>query len=319
MMRLRLTSLLILMISSFIAISQDIADFENFGLAPDQFLNGSDGNGGFESGPVFLPNNYNANYDSFTAWAISSTTDTTTPGFLNQFSSIVGSGVDGSVTYATAFAFDPVMINLTETDVSLDGAFFTNNTFAFLSMRDGDGFAKKFGGVTGDDPDWFLLTIRRWHNGETIGDDIEFYLADFRFEDNSQDFIIDEWTWVSFETFEGNVDSLELSLSSSDVGDFGVNTPTYFSMDNFTRSIQSSATNVNIEQVEIYPNPTKDFLNIGQAAIDGHVELFNTAGKMVLSTSDASELIDVSALEAGFYFIRIHKADKIRIAKFQKI
>ena len=35
----------------------------------------------------------------------------------------------------------------------------TNTTFAALSMRDGDAFAKQFGGVSGDDPDWFLLTI----------------------------------------------------------------------------------------------------------------------------------------------------------------
>jgi hypothetical protein len=32
-------------------------------------------------------------------------------------------------------------------------------TYAALSMRDGDGFAKQFGGASGDDPDYFLLTI----------------------------------------------------------------------------------------------------------------------------------------------------------------
>ena len=63
-----------------------------------------------------------------------------------------------------------------------------------------------------------------------ITDDIEFYLADFRFDDNSQDYIIDTWTAVDLSIL-GQVKTIEFSVSSSDTGDYGINTPTYFAID----------------------------------------------------------------------------------------
>ena len=60
----------------------------------------------------------------------------------------------------------------------------TNTTYAALSMRDGDSFAKKFGGPSGNDPDYFRLTITgKDSGGSTIGS-VEFYLADYRFADS---------------------------------------------------------------------------------------------------------------------------------------
>ena len=35
----------------------------------------------------------------------------------------------------------------------------TNTAWARTSMLEGDQFAKKFGGATGDDPDWFMVTF----------------------------------------------------------------------------------------------------------------------------------------------------------------
>ena len=61
--------------------------------------------------------------------------------------------------------------------------------------------------------------------------DVTLYLADFRFGDNSQDYIIDAWTAVNLSSL-GQVKTLEFSVSSSDTGDFGINTPTYFAIDN---------------------------------------------------------------------------------------
>jgi len=115
--------------------------------------------------------------------------------------------------------------------VTVTGAYFTNTTYAALSMRDGDGFAKKFGGATGNDADWFKLTIKGIDaNAQYTTNSVDFYLADYRFADNAQDYIIDEWTWVSLAML-GPVVGLEFDLSSSDVGQWGMNTPAYFAMD----------------------------------------------------------------------------------------
>ena len=101
-----------LFLNTLMVSAQIIADFENFGLAQDTFLNGSDGNGGFQNGVIFLPNAYNAEWNSWSGWAISSDTDTITPGFMNQYSAIVGSGAEESVAYATSFVSGESLIQL---------------------------------------------------------------------------------------------------------------------------------------------------------------------------------------------------------------
>jgi hypothetical protein len=97
-------------------------------------------------------------------------------------------------------------------------------------MLNGDAFAKKFGGSGGDDQDWFLLTIRGKDVEESATGTIDFYLADYRFADNSQDYIVKTWDYVDLSSL-GEVKSLEFSLSSSDVGEWGMNTPAYFALD----------------------------------------------------------------------------------------
>ena len=59
---------------------------------------------------------------------------------------------------------------------------------------------------------------------------VDFYLADYRFADNSKDYIVENWEYVDLSSL-GVVKSLEFSLNSSDAGVFGMNTPAYFAMD----------------------------------------------------------------------------------------
>jgi hypothetical protein len=97
-------------------------------------------------------------------------------------------------------------------------------------MLNGDAYAKKFGGVSGDEEDWFLLTITGKDAGGTEVGSVEFYLADYRFADNGQDYIVNTWEYVDLMGL-GVVESLEFSLSSSDMGSYGMNTPAYFALD----------------------------------------------------------------------------------------
>ena len=45
--------------------------------------------------------------------------------------------------------------------------------------------------------------------------------------------VIDDWTWFDTSGL-GKVHGLKFSLSSSDTGQFGMNTPAYFAMDDLT-------------------------------------------------------------------------------------
>ena len=214
------------------------ATFESIPLGgAESFWNGSDGSGGFNDGAHFN-NTYNASFGSWSGFAVSNTTDTTTPGFGNQYSAYTGGGAGGSSQYAVGYVPNPIFSSDPNPTISfgkvtnLNGytAEITNTTYAALSMLNGDSFSKQFGGVTGDDPDFFLLTITGY-NGATAGNSVDFYLADYRFADNSQDYIVDEWTSVDLSAI-GSADSLQFSLTSSDVGGSGINTPTYFALDN---------------------------------------------------------------------------------------
>ena len=206
------------------------ATFEDIALAPESFDNGSSGHGDFTSGDILFNNNYDTLYGSWDGWAVSNITDNVTGGWGNQYSAIPGSGAEGSNNYGVSyigFAENPTAA-LTRAKV-FDGAYFTNTTYAYFSMLNGDAFSKKFGGFTGDDEDWLLLTIEGF-DGATSTGTMEFYLADYRFADNGLDYIVDGWTWVDLTSL-GAVTSLDFSLSSTDNGMFGMNTPGYFAMD----------------------------------------------------------------------------------------
>ena len=224
----------------------EIVTFDDLTLAPDTYYNGSDAAGLFESTGVTFNNFYDNTYGPYwEGFAYSNTTDTTTLDYTNQYSAITGAGADGSSTYGVGYVgFYGIIPTISFVDeVNLSETYITNSTYAFLAMQEGLAPAKKFGGDTGDDPDWYLLTITGKDANGIVTNVIEFYLADFRFADNSQDYIVDDWTAVDLSGL-GLVKTVEFSVSSSDTGDYGINTPTYFAIDSIAID-QSSDDNNN--------------------------------------------------------------------------
>ncbi|MEQ8837587.1 MAG: DUF4465 domain-containing protein, partial [Lacipirellulaceae bacterium] len=170
--------------------------------------------------------------------------DTATAGAGNQYSAYAGEGSEGSSQFGIAFSGPDgggggvtplVMLPERAEPVSLQVA---NSTYAALSMLQGDSFAKPFGGISGNDPDWFLLTILGQDSSGTTLGEVEHYLADYRFADPANDFVQDDWQEVDLAPLRDlGVTQLEFRLTSSDVGDFGMNTPAYFVMDNLTLEV----------------------------------------------------------------------------------
>ena len=60
---------------------------------------------------------------------------------------------------------------------------------------------------------------------------LSFYLADYRFSDNSNDYIVEDWETVSLLSL-GSVTALSFSYESSDISFGYINTPQYFALDN---------------------------------------------------------------------------------------
>ncbi|MEZ4333393.1 MAG: DUF4465 domain-containing protein [Myxococcota bacterium] len=201
------------------------ADFEDLGLAPETFLDPFASGGGFASGGIRFEND-----GAFLGFSASTTTDTTTPGFTNQYSTVTGAGAGGSSTFGVAYADARIVLPF-ETIVA--GASFTNTTYAALSMRNGDAFSKRFGGASGSDPDYLRLLVEGFDDLGASTGRVELMLADYRFADDSLDFILDEWVFLDLSGL-GAVKSLVLAWESSDVGPFGINTPTYVALDDLT-------------------------------------------------------------------------------------
>jgi hypothetical protein len=69
------------------------------------------------------------------------------------------------------------------------------------------------------------------------------------------------------------------------------------------------------ENVIIYPNPAKNVLNIRTGGSVGKVEIFNSSGTCIINVKNADNLINVSNLPAGFYFLNIRIDNRIIIRK----
>jgi hypothetical protein len=210
-----------------------VSGFEDLSLPPEGEWNGSDLSGGFTSGLAWYPNHYNPTYLSWYGFACSNRTDTHSTGMAGEYTAMAGSGAGGSANYAVSYvaSWDPQALRLAPPGgLRLDGGYFTNNAYAYWSMKQGDAFARKFGGPDGTDADWFLLTITGYDASMSPTGSVEIYLADYRFPDSGDDYIVTEWTWVDLSGL-GQVKALGFALTSSDVGLYGMNTPAYFALD----------------------------------------------------------------------------------------
>ena len=209
----------------------DIATFEDLNMLPESYWNGSGESGGFVSGNMHFNNNYNAAWASWDGFSYSNITDTTTTGPAGQYNAIAGTGQSNSSNYAVCYIgwASPPTVTLNTADI-VDGLYVTNNNYAYYSMLDGDAFAKKFGGDSGNDQDWFKLTITGKDVSRAATGAVVFFLADYRFADNNADYIVNTWQYVDLTSL-GTVKNLEFTLSSSDVGEWGMNTPGCFAID----------------------------------------------------------------------------------------
>lgn len=326
--------LTIMTILSYNLIGQTVSDFENLPLAVDTFWNGESSPLGtsFSSGNAAFPSYYDTSFGGFWAegWAYTSMRDSTTPGFGNQYSAITAIGVNNSQNYAVAQAGAVVKLTGNASGRVVGGVYITNSTYAYLAVRDGDLFARKFGDTTGTNsglpqgsyPDWFKLTIKKWHGGMLSNDSINYFLADYRFSDDSQDYIVKEWAFVDLSSL-GNADSLLFTLSSSDVGQFGMNTPKYFCIDNLTTTDIPSATielsNSN-DLIEMFPNPASDLLTIITKSQNTSILIFNVSGNMVFSEilKSDNQVISISDLPNGLYHVQIVSGNSISTSQFIK-
>lgn len=290
-----------------VAKAQSTVDFENTTLNGQGYYNGSDLSGGYSSNGLHFKNDYTPQFQSWSGFAASSVTDSATAGYTNQYGCYAGGAANGSQKFGLAyvFTFPTLRSDIVDATTKLVSFQYTNNTYAGLSMKNGDAVAKKFGGVSGNDPDFFKLLVYNYWNG-VVTDTGEVYLADYRSADNSQDFIAKAWRTATFN-FSSPFDSLVFDLKSTDNGTFGMNTPAYFCLDNLTYELTTGLNQTLKPGVSFHPNPARNAMTVKGIQPGELLEILDPLGRVVESTyqtNSESITLNVSPLKSGMYLVR---------------
>lgn len=244
--------------------------------------------------------------------------DSTNGNYTNLYGCIAYNGYNNSNYYVTLQNYATIVLKAPYQIV--DGFYITNTTYAAKVMKYGNMFSRAFGDTTGTGcgcpqgsyPDFFKLTVKGYKNGVMINDSVEFYLADYRFSTTAQDYIIWNWQWVDCSTL-GTVDSIQFFLYSSDVGPYGINTPTFFSIDNLTTSGTAGIKSVQSSFAKVFPNPASDKLMISTSKNDSyHIRITNTLGQVLdeyktFINANTPLILDVNNYEKGAYIVEISK------------
>lgn len=308
-------------ITLFQVNSQQVYSFEEYALAVESNEHGANLVDGFTFENLNLSNYYYAPWDYWEGFAVSNMTDVTTAGYLNQYSAFTGAG-SNSTNYAVYYQSGN--LSLVDDNVQLTSIKVTNTTYAALAMRDGDAYSKQFGSIYNADgevdgtngEDYFLLKIIGFDNGAEV-DTVEFYLADYRFANPMDDYIVDTWETVDLSVFPVGIDSLHFELESTDNGSFGMNTPNYFAFDELITSEVLGLEQSKLAKIELFPNPVKN--NLFVHGFEGSYLLYDIKGEKIAGGSliaDAS--ISTAALKSGVYFVEFSTDGEVQRLRFVK-
>jgi hypothetical protein len=217
-----------------VAANAQIATFEDITIGEEDHMSVSteddDDRTEFTSGSYTFATGCMHDYSYWYWFGYANQKENTYKKLDDQWRNIVGGGYNGSSNYGVAFCAEfngPCYVTVSgDEGAVVPGFYITNSAYAYTSMLNGDGFAKKFG--VGD---WFKLTITGFNANDEKTGTKEYYLADLRDADTTKHYILDTWKWVDLSSL-GEVKSLRFDLSSSDVGQWGMNTPAYVCIDN---------------------------------------------------------------------------------------
>lgn len=209
-----------------------LVDFEDLPLQPQQAVAADGQSGAFRSRGVGFNQIWDTDWNCCPrGWVYSNQTDLKTVGYTNPFSAQArvpeGGGYQSS-QYAVAVNIyrGDARIEFPEWAV-LQGFYVTNTTYVYHSVVSGDDGAGFVKGPFGAG-DWLKLEVIGLDEADQEVGRLPVYLADYR--EGSR--VLDDWTWVDLSALGSNVKRIEFDMASTDSGDFGMNTPAYFAIDN---------------------------------------------------------------------------------------
>lgn len=213
---------------------------DNF-LAPESFYNGlgkddpSYENPGTSSQFVSGSFAFDTERHTSTWWggfALSNQTSTVFESYADQFKSAVGSG-HNSANYAVVYSYTGANYAANVTNAAdgadVSGFYVTNTANNVNAYVNGDGMSTAPGGFAKGD--WFKMTVNVVKADDTTAS-IDYYLADYRADNEADHYYLDTWQWVDLRQF-GKIKKMTFEFEGTKRNAYGLTTPTYACLDDF--------------------------------------------------------------------------------------
>jgi hypothetical protein len=111
--------------------------------------------------------------------------------------------------------------------------------------------------------------------------------------------------------------SLSFELESTDVGEWGMNTPAYFAMDNLEVYNTVGQGELSTSRMSVYPNPMIDVVHV--SGNQGTIQLIDVSGNIIQTMNHMDHsVLNVSSLNTGIYFLRLLNDEGVSIQKIVK-
>ena len=210
------------------------------------------------------------------------TTKTANASFDNPYESACGGAKSGSnyVVYNPPYGVETAVTAPVARIIS--GFYVTNTTYAENVILNGNDYARKLD----QDGDLFTLTVTGYAADDTEKGSVTYNLAEVK---EGKLCYVKDWRWVDL-TELGKVKYVKFAFSGTDTGDYGLNTPAYFAMDDFggvAPEVDAPMAEVDLTDTGIIEIGNAQVVRDGKYVENGRVVIiksgskYNVAGQMV--------------------------------------
>ena len=201
--------------------AQTVVSFDALFTGPGQDVH----NVSFATNAATFVNVYTPAWDSWAGYAFSTVSNTTDGSWANQYAA--AQPLDRPYAVGFHFHWDGVAPEiLFDLPVAPRSVLLNNTTWAAAAMRTGAPPARAFASN-----DTLILTLTAYDLDGNAVAATNHYLADFR---GGQALIQTNWSALDLSWMPPDVGSLVGTVTTTDAGAFGPNTPTYFALADFT-------------------------------------------------------------------------------------
>ena len=104
------------------------------------------------------------------------------------------------------------------------------STIGYKAIMEGNAYARAF-----DEGDYLKVSFIALGADLAEGDVVDYYIVDYR---DGKRFVADDWDTVDISSLKGGLWGLRIRIETTDVGEWGANTPLYICLDDLTYTFE---------------------------------------------------------------------------------